>query len=133
MTATAKTHSLMNRLATRGIELDFDAVNTLRRAERTLHRWAELECGDSDDYKSYAIERDEKTGIPEMRFYFHSGRQTSYRVADREKGAIKRIKAICDAHGLHFFHQSDPRGCALYVSAEPLTDSNYPNGVAIIA
>jgi len=32
---------------------------------------------------------------------------------------------------LYYYNQTDPRGCALYVSNEPLTDTNYPNGVAI--
>lgn len=36
----------------------------------------------------------------------------------------------CRDHGLHYYHQTDPRGCALYVSAEPLTDQNYSNAVA---
>jgi hypothetical protein len=31
----------------------------LRRIERTLQRWSELECGDGNNYGSWAIERDE--------------------------------------------------------------------------
>lgn len=29
--------------------------------------------------------------------------------------AIKRVTAIVAAHGLDWYHQGDPRGCAVYV------------------
>ncbi len=54
-------------------------------------------------------------------------------IPDREAGALRRVAAICEANGLHYFHQTDPRGCTLYVSNEPLTDTNYTNGVACCA
>ena len=103
----------------------------LRRCQMTLHRWAELECGDGDNYKSWAIERDEKTGRPYMCIYPHQGANSRYIVPDRERGALRRVAKLCAELGLHYFHQTDPRGCALYVSREPLTDSNYNQGVAI--
>lgn len=46
---------------------------------------------------------------------------------------LPRIAQICADHSIYFYHQTDPRGCALYVSSEPLTDSNYNHGVAICA
>lgn len=119
--ARAKTCELLSRLANRGINVDFATANTLRLAELTLRRWADLECGDGNDYASWAIERDEATGKPYMCRYPHSGKMSRYPVADHEKGALKRVKAT----GLHFYHQADPRGAALYVSNEPLTDQNY--------
>lgn len=131
MTAHTETNALQHRIFTRtNISLSFDDANTLRRAQITLHRWAEQECGDGNDYMSWAIERDESTGLPYRVVYPHKGETRRYRVADREAGALRRVKAICAAHGLHFFHQTDPRGCALYVSNQPLTDSAYTNGVA---
>lgn len=37
-------------------------------------------------------------------------------VADREAGALRRLANIMRAHpSLWFYHQGDPRGCALYV------------------
>jgi hypothetical protein len=51
-------------------------------------------------------------------------------IADRESGALKRIAKLCAEHKFYFFHQTDPRGCALYVSNLPLTDNNYTHGVA---
>lgn len=45
-----------------------DEIAQLRRIERTLHRWAEAECGDSNDFASWSIERAEPVkvtlGIP---------------------------------------------------------------------
>lgn len=132
MTSRDQTYDLMRRLSYRGIELDFNAANTLRRAQLTLHRWAEKECGDGNDYVSWAIERDEQTGIPYMCYHrFTQPKAECYRIADLEKGALRRVKAIADAHSLAFYHQTDPRGCSLYVSKEPIADHNYTQGVAI--
>lgn len=131
-TAREQNYALAAQIARRlGKQLDMDVVNTLRRASLTLHRWAELECGDGNNYASWAIERDETTGKPYMCRYPYDGKMSRYVVADRERGALKRVEKLCAAHGLHYFHQTDPRGCSLYVAAEALTDSNYNNGIAV--
>lgn len=130
MSARTETESLMLRLERRGITLSFAHANTLRRAQLTLHRWAELECGDGNDYASWAIERDETTDKPYLVTYPHDGKPRRSRIADREKGARARVAAVCKEAGLHFYHQTDPRGCALYVSREPLPDDDYTRGVA---
>lgn len=130
MSARQATYELMHSLSTRGINLSFDEANTLRRAQMTLHRWAELECGDGNDYASWAIERDEQTGVPYLVTYPHDGKTRQHRIPDREAGALRRVKAICSKWGIYFYHQTDPRGCALYVSNEPLPDHNYNRGVA---
>lgn len=132
-----------NRLMSLGISRD-DA-NALRRISMTLRRWFELECGDSNDYASYAIERDENgEGKPFM--VNHSNREpfrvTRTPIADRETGARKRLAAIMAKYPtLTAYVQGDPRGCALYIlTAEQLTgpgnqtpdiDSIYTRGVAI--
>ena len=91
-------------------------ADALRLAQLTLHRWAELECGGGNDYASWSIERDEDTGKPYMVTYPHNGSSRRHRIADREAGALKRIAAILAEHGtLWSYHQTDPRGCALYV------------------
>jgi hypothetical protein len=54
----------------------------------------------------------------------------AHKIPDREKGALQRIAEICKRNGLHFYHQGDPRGCALYIAKEPLSDVYYHNGVA---
>lgn len=102
----------------------------LFRAERTLRRWAEQECGDGNDYASWSIERDEETGVPYRCIYPHTGKMYRTRIADRERGALARVAKLCAAHGLNFYHQTDPRGCALYVAREPLNATNYTRGVA---
>jgi hypothetical protein len=41
------------------------------------------------------------------------------------------IRDLCQEAGLHVYHQTDPRGCALYISREPLPDNNYTRGCAV--
>ncbi len=130
MTATQQTSDLLRRLHARSILASFEQAQTLRRAEKTLHRWAELECGDGNDYASWAIERDEETDVPYMCMYPHRSESYRHRIPDREAGALRRVEDVCRALGAHFYHQTDPRGCALYVSTDPLSGTAYTNGVA---
>jgi len=115
----------LNRTFTRaGIDIPLDDVNTLRRAERTLHTWAEQECGDTDQWCSWAIERDPDTEIPYRVFYPNdSNKVRRERIPDRERGALRRVEDVCERNGLYFYHQPDPRGYALYVSKEPIDDA----------
>lgn len=128
----------------------------LRRIEMTLQRWGEAECGDSNDFRSVAIERDETTGKPYRVVSYHNENKTRrYPIADREAGALKRLKSIVDARNARKFpnglpdadchpdfvfpyHQSDPRGCAVYlVKSSDLKgqsiDSIYSRGLAVCA
>lgn len=87
---------------------DNETAHSLRRIEMTLRRWHELECGGGYG----AIERDEGDGLPYFRNAM-TGRR--WRVADREKGALKRLQAIAARFpALWFYVQGDPRGAALY-------------------
>lgn len=129
MNAYTKNISLVESLNRAGINANTEQAHTLRRAELTLHRWAELECGDGNDYASWAIERDENDGRPYFVTYPHKGDSRRRRIADRERGALVRVEKLCKELGIYFYHQTDPRGCVLYVSAEPLTDQNYSRGV----
>ena len=57
-------------------------------------------------------------------------------VADRETGALRRIAKICSDAGLIYYHQHDPRGCALYIGRADMLDgvsieSNYTRLIAI--
>lgn len=133
-TADQKTRALAERVRLHFLRVkpDYPIVTAehaavLRRAERTLQRWAERECGDGSDW---AIERDDATGKPFNVYHGEAANPHRYAIADREAGALRRVAELCDALGLHFYHQTDPRGCMLYVAAEPLTDQNYHNGVA---
>lgn len=88
----------------------------LRRCAQTLHRWAEQECGDGNEYASWAIERDEATGKPYRCVYPHTGKQYRTLIPDREEGALRRIRALCKRLGASFEHQTDPRGWPLTVN-----------------
>lgn len=101
----------------------------LRRIEMTLQRWAERECGDAN---GNAIERDEVTGKPFLTYENGNGPRKRYPVADREAGALRRLKAIVAARNnrnggtpgdsitahqsfVLAYHQGDCRGCMLYI------------------
>lgn len=130
MRAGQKTRLLMMDAEKRGMALTFDQAETLRRASVTLRRWAEQECGTSNDFASLSIERDEATGKPYRCVYPHRADKASrYPIGDRERGALRRVAAVCQAAGLHYYHQGDPRGCALYIQREPFTGHNYTNGL----
>lgn len=119
--------------------LDQTEIDSLRRAEKTLSRWSEGECGDGNDYCSWAIERDENgEGKPFMVIHYNnSNKVTRTSIPDREARALKRVKKITEAHGLSYYHQTDPRGCGLYIirpgDVKEGQDVNacYTNGLAI--
>lgn len=117
-----------------------DDAEQLRRISMTLRRWFERECGDSNDYGSFAIERDETTDKPFLVVHSHRPPFGVRRlpIADRETGARKRLAAIMAKYPtLTAYVQSDPRGCALYIlTAEHLAsghdiNSIYNRGVAV--
>jgi hypothetical protein len=120
----------------------------LRRISMTLHRWHELECGDGNDYASWCITRGRKvngtfeydeTGQPYEERHVHTEDKPRYtRLADREGGAIKRLKGIMAKYpAMGFYIQGDPRGASLYIIRPgdiregSTVDSCYSNGVAV--
>jgi len=125
MATKTRTNTIVN-LARLGIDY-VDCVD-LCRAERVLHTWGEHECNG-------VIQRDEITAIP----YVHSActGKRSHRTCDRETGALKRITKILAPYGLGFYHQTDPRGCALYIIRQndvppgESVDSYYTRGLAV--
>ncbi len=134
--------------------MDLNTAHALRRAQLTLHRWAEEECNGTiqrrepgatctqcghkmyGEHFAQAGTPCEKCGDPAPirsrpkgpeRWVVPEGRAPYCLglIPDRERGALARIEKVCKAADLHYYHQTDPRGCALYVSAEPLNDQNY--------
>jgi hypothetical protein len=123
---------------------------TLRRISLTLSRWAEHECNG-------LIERDETRGNRPFWSSPGSGRHYVAPVADRERGALRRLDATVTARNvrsgfvqnagyygvmpknarLDYYVQGDPRGASLYilrpgdVPAGADVDSYYSRGVAI--
>lgn len=104
-------------------------VDALLRCERALSLFGERECNGE-------IERDEETGR-----VYHISRynyKRCGRARDTETAALQRATAIASTHGLTVYHQTDPRGCALYIlrpgDVRPGTDPagiDYTRGVAI--
>lgn len=152
MSTQKQKFALFQRLQNLGFT--YEEAAQLRRIEMTLHRWAELECGDGNEWGSWAIERDETTEKPFMvRHHYRHGRgkdtMTRYAIADREAGALRRLGAIMASKpSLVAYHQTDPRGCALYIVHRPglvegatheesarelhrWLESNYSRGLAV--
>ncbi len=44
----------------------------------------------------------------------------------------KSLSKVLDPLGLSWYHQTDPRGCAVYVAQQKLTNENYTHGLPII-
>ena len=105
--------------------ITFDDVCNFRRDSMTLRRWFERECGDSNNFASWAVERDPETDIPYLVTYPYNGKERRRRIPDREKGARKRIAALCERLGLKYYIQTDCRGLSLYLSREEINDQNY--------
>jgi hypothetical protein len=97
----------------------------LRRISMTLHRWHELECGDSNDYASWCVTRGymrregagkwfehDDNGNAFIERHYHSENKARYEsIPDRERGALKRLAAIVARYpGFGFYVQGDPRG-----------------------
>ncbi len=144
-----QTIEMLNRVTNLGFTLD-EALK-LRRIAMTLSRWNELECGDGNNYGSWAITRGYKTkgvftydddGQPfmEHHHYLHGAGKdyTSYtRIPDRDAGARKRCDAIMAAHpDLIAYYQGDPRGASLYIVRKSDLNgsdinSTYTKGIAV--
>lgn len=111
--------------------IEFGDVCAFRRDSMTLRRWFERECGDSNNYASWAVERDPDTDIPYLVTYPYNGKERKTRIPDREKGARKRIDERCKRLNLHYYIQPDCRGLALYLSKEHLSSSDYTKGFGV--
>ena len=117
----------------RTLDVPAESMETLIRAARTLHRWYELECGDSNAHVSWAIERDDETGRPYRSVHPRNAAYPPFKVwiPDREKGARARIESTCKALGLHYYIQTDPRGAALRISRAPIDADRYTDAAPV--
>ena len=119
-----------------GYGISRDDIEALRRIEMTLHRWSERECNGEvevdDDGKASAV--------LSIAFGLRSftDRITRYRIPNREAGALRRLSSIMARYPhLRAYHQTDPRGCALYVYRSEVMGKRDPDscyssaGVAI--
>ena len=53
------------------------------------------------------------------------------RDATSEAKLTKRADLLAQDLGLRFYHQTDPRGCSVYLIDENMDDSTYSRGIAI--
>ncbi len=102
-----------------------EEAESLRRISITLHTWFEHECNG-------VIQRDGENGDGDP-FWFNTntGRMIG-RAPDRERGALKRLRAIIDKRNdrqlmsgepidvrnpplMRYYIQGDPRGAVLYI------------------
>lgn len=101
----ARSMHFYNQMSSLGFTMD--ETETLRRAQLNLRTWGERECNGQ-------IQRDESTGKP---YWYNTN--TGHRLSiarDTEHGALQRISAVMANHpALTYYHQTDPRGCALYI------------------
>ncbi len=135
---TRDTYDMLTSLENLGFQRD-EAL-TLRRIAMTFSAWDEAECGNSNDYASFGIERDEETGKPYRVFMPHNlppSQATRTLIPDREAGAQRRLQAIMAKHPEFVaYHQGDCRGASLYIVRKSDLNgsdinSNYTKGVAI--
>jgi len=115
-----------------------DDAKALRRISMTLRSWYTAECGTSNDYASWSIERIGDNQRPYRVTRYRKGECTTTPISDRENGAIKRLNAIMQSvPTLSYFLQTDPRGCALYILRPcdipegKKAESYYSNGIAV--
>jgi hypothetical protein len=130
---------MLDRL--QGAGISSEDLQPLRRISMTLRRWFELECGTGTSYVTKSVERDEVTDKPFERIQYmstHGWVDKRHPIADREKGAIKRLDVFRAKYPqLVFYVQGDPRGCALYavpvasIREGEAVDSIYNRGIAI--
>ncbi len=147
MTKQKAKFELYSRLQDLGFT--YEEAFSLRRIEMTLRRWAEQECNGEIERGDVGI----TAGKPFRVRNWGVGSFRKWRIADREAGALKRLQSIVNARNarkfpagipdadchvdfLFAYHQTDPRGCMLYlVKTGDLNgqaiDSVYNRGVAV--
>lgn len=120
-----------------GMGFTRDECDKLRRISMALRRWHEMECG----INGGRVERDEVTDKPywvsEWGGQWSTGKRCRTPIADRERGALKRLAAIVAARNASLpkmglapvstYIQGDPRGAALYI----LRPGDVPEGADV--
>ena len=118
------------RLSLGSLGFTASQIEALLRCSRTLSTWAAHECNGE-------IQREGEDGTGRPYWYNTNTGNRMGPTADREAGALRRAKVICEAHGVTFYHQTDPRGCALWVLRPgdvpegKAADAYYTRGIAV--
>lgn len=133
--AAIETEEMLRRLERAGVARS-DA-ESLRRISMTLHRWHEMECNADiqrfipkrvDGKRVYIVA--EESGFPYVVDHDPPCPPRYTRIPDRERGALKRLKAIMACYpALSVYVQGDPRGASLYI----LRPGDVPDGESVDA
>jgi hypothetical protein len=59
------------------------------------------------------------------------GRKQESRDEKKEANLLNKAISLADELGLQAYHQTDPRGVALYLITNEMDSTNYSNGIAI--
>ena len=84
---------------------------SLKRLAKIIHKWNEDECNGAIKWHG----DNEETPKRHFQDRYGSFTITGPTIQDKEKQSLESARKIAAKHGLSVFHQSDPRGCALYV------------------
>lgn len=84
---------------------------SLKRLAKIIHKWNEDECNGAIQW-----EKDNEE-TPKRYFQDRYGCFTipGPTIQDKERQSIESARKIAARHGLSIYHQTDPRGIALYV------------------
>jgi len=114
-----------------GVNLTLDDARTLRRAELTLNAWATEECNGTIQRDCDGDNRPYRHTPYVMNTHYYGLRHpVAYLIPDRERGALERVKAVCEKYGADYYHQGDPRGASLYIADHALDQTNYTGAVS---
>lgn len=102
-----------------------DITARLKQLAKRLHKQYEIQCNGCN-------KPEPRTSDNEVWKQWYILAEQDVKKSERvEEKCLDEIKSICDAAGIHYFIQGDPRGGTLYVSKEPLNYQNYHNGIFI--
>lgn len=89
------------------------AWQQLRQLERGLHRWSEMECEGE-------LQRDDETGkvYKYRKSRFGDFTENPFPIPDTEADMLASARKQAKRFGLEVYHQSDPRGCQLWLYTE---------------
>lgn len=108
---------------TRELGIDKNKYNALRRVAQHLHR------ADEDYAMGRSDWRHEKNYNPHSPRYEEKEHGKDVAHAFKKAEAIR--KKLGGKHAVHFYHQGDPRGAALYVAKHRMKHTDYNKGHVI--
>jgi len=117
MSALADDWALCWKFHEHGVRMASQDVRILRRAERTLRRWHERECGTKYGCIDY-----EEDGKP---VWVSATTGESRPILDTKTRALRRVAEVCARYHLYYYVQGDPRGPALWIGTVPLDCASY--------